>query len=207
MSGTEQAEAPSPDVASGLKEAEAQRVAHLPGDCAMWFFVLGDMIIFAAYFVAYMVFRLRESAVFDESQAHLNVNLGVFNTLLLLFSSWLIAQAVRNLRAGNSTRAEQLTVGAGACGMLFVALKAFEWWSEVGRGYTLPHNTFFSFYYMLTGTHLLHVLMGLVVLTVVVLSIRNNSESRLSVAEQGATYWHMVDLLWVLIFALVYVVR
>jgi nitric oxide reductase NorE protein len=97
--------------------------------------------------------------------------------------------------------------GGGACGVLFIALKLAEWWSKVSQGFTLTHNTFSGFYFMLTGVHLLHVAMGLIILGVVVVRIRAGAESSGSLAEQGATYWHMVDLLWVIIFALLYVVH
>lgn len=173
----------------------------------MWFFVLGDMIIFAAYFVAFLIFRAREHALFDESQLHLDVTIGVVNTLVMLASSWFMARAVLAARAGDTRRISREVMSAGGCGVLFVVLKLVEWWAEINNGFTLTHNTFFGFYYMLTGVHLLHVVMGLIILAVVIARTRNGPAPHESIVEQGATYWHMVDLLWVIIFALVYVAR
>jgi nitric oxide reductase NorE protein len=184
-----------------------KRIRRLPGDGAMWFFVLGDMIIFACYFVAYMAFRAREVSAFATAQHALYLDIGVVNTLLLLFSSWLAARAVLAARTGDRGRTIGLLYATGACGVLFIVLKLYEWWLEVGAGHTLPSSTFMSFYYVLTGVHVLHVVMGLSILTVVIAYLRTNADRRVNVVEQGTTFWHMVDLLWVIIFALLYVLR
>ncbi|MCF6389480.1 cytochrome c oxidase subunit 3 [Mycobacterium sp. MBM] len=173
----------------------------------MWFFVLGDMIIFGLYFLAFMIFRDREVDEFTAAQQDLYLDIGVVNTLLLLFSSWLAARAVLAVRAGDTERTVRLLTATGACGAVFIVMKLFEWWLEVDAGHTFPSNTFMSFYFVLTGVHMLHVIMGLIILTVVVGVMRKNSGPRVGVIEQATTYWHMVDLLWVIIFALLYVLR
>jgi nitric oxide reductase NorE protein len=101
----------------------------------------------------------------------------------------------------------RLTVWGGLCGVAFILIKAYEWSSEISQGLTFPSNDFFMFYYMLTGVHLFHVVLGLVILGVVFRELHNPKCRRVSMVETGATYWHMVDLLWVIIFALVYVMR
>ncbi|MGU3650113.1 cytochrome c oxidase subunit 3 [Mycolicibacterium sp. A43C] len=173
----------------------------------MWFFVLGDMIIFGLYFVAFMIFRRREVDAFTAAQEGLFLDIGVANTLLLLFSSWLAARSVLAIRSGDTDRSVRLLAAAGACGAVFVATKLIEWWLEVDAGHTFPSSTFMSFYFVLTGVHMLHVIMGLVILTVVVAIMRKSLEPPANVVEQATTYWHMVDLLWVIIFALLYVLR
>jgi nitric oxide reductase NorE protein len=194
-----------------LQEADSEtsvsRGRHLPGDGAMWFFVLGDMIIFGLYFAAFMIFRRREIDEFTAAQNDLYLDIGVANTLLLLFSSWLAARSVLAIRSGDTERTVRLLTATGACGAVFIVMKLIEWWLEVGAGHTFPSNTFMSFYFVLTGVHMLHVIMGLVILTVVVGFMRKNPEPRVRVVEQATTYWHMVDLLWVIIFALLYVLR
>ena len=89
---------------------------------------------------------------------------------------------------------------------MFVALKAYEWSAKFAAGYTVS-NEFFSFYYVLTGVHMLHVTLGLIVLGVCVRELRAVKRRRTTLIEQGATYWHMVDLLWIVIFGLLYVMR
>ena len=182
------------------------RTTHLPGDGHMWFMVLGDLFIFGSYFLAYMVFRAKAPAEFLADQQHLNITLGVVNTVVLITSSWLIVQSVHATRAGNRSGAIGL-IGAGmGCGALFAVIKVYEWTAEIQAGYT-NSSTFFSFYYVLTGVHLFHVALGLLILGVVIRDLRNPRRGRVSMVEQGATYWHMVDLLWVVIFALLYLMR
>jgi nitric oxide reductase NorE protein len=173
----------------------------------MWVFVLGDLVIFGSYFIIFMIYRNQERDLFLASQQHLSLDIGALNTLVLLASSWFVARSVQLTRAGDYARAMKLTVGGGICGVAFMLIKAFEWSSKIAHGYTFPSNDFFMFYYMLTGVHLFHVALGLVFLGVVFFELRNPRLRRVSMVETGATYWHMVDLLWVVIFALVYVMR
>jgi nitric oxide reductase NorE protein len=183
------------------------RTVHLPGDSAMWVMVIGDLVIFGAYFLIFMVHRAMKPAEFLASQQHLNITIGVVNTLVLLASSWFIARGVQCTRAGEADRALRLTYLGGLCGVLFILIKAYEWSSKIAAGYTMSGNPFFMFYYMLTGVHMFHVGLGLVILGIVVRELRNPRRRRVSMVESGATYWHMVDLLWVVIFALLYVMR
>lgn len=188
-------------------DAATKRATHLPGDASMWVFVLGDLVIFGAYFIIFMVYRTQQRELFLTSQQHLSLNIGVINTLVLIGSSWFVARGVQAARGGDDVRAVRLTIGGGACGVLFMLIKGYEWSTEISRGFTLPHNDFFMFYYMLTGVHLFHVALGLVILAVVIIHLRGRAPRRMSISEAGATYWHMVDLLWIVIFALLYVMR
>jgi nitric oxide reductase NorE protein len=180
---------------------------HLPSNKDMWVFVLGDLVIFSTYFIIFMIYRHQERQLFLNSQQHLSLNIGVVNTLVLLASSWFVAQSVQLTRTGDYERAVRLTIGGGLCGVAFILLKAIEWSSKIGQGMTFPSNDFFMFYYLLTGVHLFHVALGLVFLGVVFRELRNPKLRRESMVETGATYWHMVDLLWIVIFALMYVMR
>jgi nitric oxide reductase NorE protein len=181
--------------------------AHLPSNKDMWVFVLGDLVIFSSYFIIFEIYRHQQRQLFLSAQQHLSLNIGVVNTLVLLASSWFVAQSVQRTRAGEYERAMRLTVGGGLCGVVFILLKAYEWSTKIAHGLTFGSNDFFMFYYMLTGVHLFHVALGLVFLGVVFFELRNPKLRRVSMVETGATYWHMVDLLWVVIFALVYVMR
>jgi nitric oxide reductase NorE protein len=185
---------------------------HLPADKDMWVFVLGDLVIFSAYFIIFMVYRNREHQLFLASQQHLSLALGGINTLMLLASSWFVARSVLATRSGNYDRALRLTVLGGLCGVVFLAVKAYEWTTKISQGLTFASNDFYMFYYLLTGVHVFHVALGLVFLGVVVGQLRNFKQRRptsprMTMVETGATYWHMVDLLWIVIFALVYVMR
>lgn len=183
------------------------RNGHMPGDGHMWVMVLGDLVIFGGYFIIFMIHRAMSPEQFLESQQHLNLNIGALNTLVLLTSSWFVARSVLAARADDRACALRLTYLGGLCGVLFIVIKAYEWTAKVTDGYTMPSNEFFLFYYMITGVHLFHVGLGLLILGVVVRELRNPRRRRVSMVESGATYWHMVDLLWIVIFALLYVMR
>ncbi|WP_216916565.1 cytochrome c oxidase subunit 3 family protein [Nocardia sp. ncl1] len=204
---------------SGVAEppgAASAPIAHLPGDVHMWIMVLGDLLIFGAYFVIFMVHRAMEPEEFLAAQQHLDLNLGTLNTLVLLTSSWFVARSVHAARTLRRERAIRLTYAGAALGVLFIAIKAREWTAEISRGHTLVSDEFFSFYYVLTGVHLFHVALGLLILGVVVRELRipdrqrilrSPDRRRMSMVESGAIYWHMVDLLWIVIFGLLYVMR
>lgn len=208
MTNAEQttSESDSPAASSG-NDTESDPAVHTPGDGHMWVMVLGDLIIFGAYFIIFMIYRAMEPQEFLRSQEHLDINIGVLNTLVLLASSWFIARSVQAARAGDPARALRLTYLGGLCGVAFILIKAYEWSAKVAAGYVISSNDFFMFYYMLTGIHLFHVSLGLLILGVVVRELRNPRRRRMFMVESGATYWHMVDLLWIVIFALLYVMR
>src|SRR3569623_688729 len=174
----------------------------IPGQIDIWYFVLVEAIIFGSYFVTYMLYRTWESTLFLLSQAQLSQNFGAFNTVVLLISSWLIAKAVQAAREQKFDAAQKLVMMTIACGVLFITSKILEWSSKIHQGFEFSTNRFFSFYYFLTGIHVLHVLIGFVFLGVVSYQLRSPQRRSISVIESGAIFWHMVDFLWVIIFAL-----
>lgn len=179
---------------------------RLPGDGHMWVMVLGDMVVFAGYFVIFMIYRAMTPEAFLAGQQHLSIDLGAVNTIILLTSSWFVASSVLAARADDHERAIRFTYAGGLCGAVFIVIKSYEWWDKITHGHT-NSDMFFSFYYVITGVHLVHVVIGLIVLGVTVRELRNPARRRVSMVETGAVYWHMVDLLWVVIFALMYVMR
>jgi nitric oxide reductase NorE protein len=195
------------DTTQAAPSARTAPSTHLPGDGAMWVMVLGDLIIFGSYFLIFMVHRAMAPQEFLAAQQHLNLNIGVLNTLVLLTSSWFVARSVVAARTGEFAAALRLTYLGGACGAVFICVKAYEWSVKIAAGHTLGGNEFFNFYYMLTGVHLFHVSLGLLIMGIVVREMRNPRKRRMSMVESGAVYWHMVDLLWVVIFGLLYVMR
>lgn len=212
MTATTQApnanEMTAPDSASA-KKAEGPR---LPGEQGIWLFVLGDMLVFALFFATFLYYKGQQPEVFAAGQASLNTTLGTLNTLLLLTSSWCIASAVTHLQQspGDTGRLEtsrRLITLAGLCGLAFVVVKILEYREKVNAGFGLTTNDFYMLFYMFTGIHLIHVLVGLLVLFVVRLLLGNKTRApatTLNIIESGATYWHMVDLLWIVLFPLLY---
>jgi nitric oxide reductase NorE protein len=179
----------------------------VPGQPDMWVFVLFEGLTFGAYFVVYMLYRMGNPDLFLRSQARLNPEFGVANTLVLLTSSWFMARCVRSARRADY-RAALVNVSLTAvCGLLFVGSKIFEWSIKIHQGLVFSTNEFFWFYYFLTAIHVLHVLIGFIVLGVVMYQLAGRGRRSQEIVETGATYWHMVDFLWVIIFALIYVMR
>src|SRR6478736_613091 len=117
-------------------EQAPRRAGHLPGDGHMWVMVLGDLVIFSGYFVVFMIYRSMNRAEFLAAQQHLNITIGVVNTLILLTSSWFVARAVLSVRAGDAGRAARLLWYGSVCGAAFVALKCYEWFRELTAGQT-----------------------------------------------------------------------
>jgi nitric oxide reductase NorE protein len=182
-------------------------VRSVPGQPDMWVFVLFEALVFTSYFTVYVVRRTQSFDLFLQSQAHLDLRVGVFNTLVLLVSSWSVARCVQAAREGSFRAAVTNVYLTMLFGFVFLVSKVLEWASEIEQGFRFTTDEFFSFYYFLTAIHFLHLLIGFVVLGVAVYQIRSPARRSQELVETCATYWHTVDFLWVLIFALLYVMR
>lgn len=200
--------APLASASGNRKGNEKKGVSgHFPGESAMWFFILGDLLIFGAYFVAYMYYRGQNHELFLQSQQHLNQGIGVTNTVILLTSSLFVALATEAARAGKIGYAFRMMSIAFAFGLAFPILKMAEWLPKIVAGITPGENLFFMFYYLMTGMHLCHVVLGLVILAFVMRDMQISKNPDIRFVETGAIYWHMVDLLWVILLALLYLMR
>jgi nitric oxide reductase NorE protein len=173
----------------------------------MWAFVLFEALVFTSYFTVYVVRRTQSPDLFLQSQAHLDLRVGVFNTLVLLVSSWAVARCVQEAREGSYRTALNNAYLTMLFGLVFLVSKMLEWATEIEQGFTFTSDEFFSFYYFLTAIHFLHLLIGFVVLGVAVYQITSPARRSQELIETCATYWHTIDFLWVLIFALLYVMR
>ncbi|HKT71300.1 MAG TPA: cytochrome c oxidase subunit 3 [Steroidobacteraceae bacterium] len=193
-------------------EMRAQTTKRLPGEEGIWVFICGDLMVFSIFFIVLLFYRSQNLPVFAQSQQTLSQSFGVLNTLLLLTSSLFVALAVRALRcepAPNRELATRLVGAAIACGAGFVVVKGFEWSAKISAGHTLSSNDFYMFYFMYTGIHLLHVLVGLLVLSLVLMVTRRPQlePAAVRMVEAGGVFWHLVDLLWVFLFALFYLLK
>ncbi|MCV7399985.1 cytochrome c oxidase subunit 3 [Mycobacterium fragae] len=173
----------------------------------MWVFVLFETLVFTSYFVVYLLFRAHHQQAYLQSQADLDLRIGVFNTIVLLASSWSVARCVQASRAGNFRAALKDAFITLFLGVAFLVLKVLEWGKELRMGNGFTTSEFFQHYFFLTGIHALHVVIGFVALGVVIYQLSSPARRSQNLVETGATYWHTVDFLWVLIFALLYVVR
>lgn len=202
---TDVAEGSATGVDQSRRAADAR--GHVPGEASMWFFVIGDLLIFGVYFVGYMYFRGQNHQLFLASQAQLNVDIGAINTVVLLTSSLFVALGTAAARAGNAAAGLRGFCIALAFGAAFPLLKMVEWIPEIRSGLTPGKNLFFMYYYVMTGMHLCHVALGLVIMCFVIRNLKTSTTPKISFVETGATYWHMVDVLWLVLFALLYLMR
>jgi nitric oxide reductase NorE protein len=190
-----------------LAEGSPRATAATPGQPDMWVLVFVEALTFSAYFVVYVVCWALQPKLYLQSQAQLSLPLGAANTLMLVTSSWSMARCVAQARVGNYQGALWNVWLTILLGLVYFIAKLYEWSTRIHDGLYFSTNQFFSFYYFLTGMHLLHVLVGFIVLGVVVYQLSSPARRSQEIIETGATYWHMVDFLWIFIFALLYVMR
>lgn len=182
---------------------------RLPGELAVWMIILAELLAFGMLFLAYAYLRLQDVALFNASQATLDVTYGGINTALLITASWCVVRAIQAVKRSASTTGAGWLVGALACGAGFIGIKLAEYAVKWEAGIDLSTNTFYTFYFLLTGFHFLHVIaaMGfLAILTVQTLRGRYGPDD-VNALETGGAFWHMVDLLWIVLFPLIYVMR
>ena len=197
-----------PDASGSAAEAPAERAATGHGGFpAIWSFIVADCAGFGIFFAVFMSERAGQPALYAEAARHLDVRLGLANTLVLITSSWLVALATAAGRAGDIRAVRRFLVAAIMVASVFGAIKIGEYGIKVGDGITPLTNDFFMFYYVLTGVHFLHYAVGMAVLALVAaLAFRSGTmEGKPWVwLESGAIYWHVVDLLWIFLFPMLY---
>jgi nitric oxide reductase NorE protein len=190
-------------------QPEAAHSPRLPGDLAIWIFILCEMLAFAVFFSAYAFSRAYNVELFNLHQQTLNRNAGALNTFLLITGSWFVVLAVQAAhRDDNKAVTRNIALGF-LCGGGFLIVKIFEYAEKFGAGISMSTNTFYMFYISLTFFHFMHVILGMVILTALWLQARKGAYTSQDAhgLESGAAYWHMVDLLWIILFPLVYVMR
>lgn len=181
----------------------------LPGDLAVWIFIFAELLVFGVLFLAYALARRSHIELFNSEQALLDRRGGLINTLVLISSSYFIACAGAAIRADRVRACVAWLCGAWALGAVFLALKAMEFSHDADIGLQLSRNLFDMFYLSLTFFHFMHVVMAMVIVSAV---IRNTLQGRYSAhahagIETASSYWHMVDLVWIILFVLVYVLH
>ncbi|MCA1908785.1 MAG: cytochrome c oxidase subunit 3 family protein [Magnetospirillum sp.] len=176
-------------------------LSDLPGNPLMWVLIISELLVFGAFFVAFGVARILDVETFRAGQELLDVRLGGANTLVLVTSGWLAAKAVQMGELGLGRRSRLYLASAATLGLVFLVIKGMEYAAKAAQGIDIETNTFFTLFYLMTGFHAMHVIMGIVVLAIV--GWKNSPEN----LETGAAFWHMVDLIWLILFPIVYLLR
>lgn len=192
-----------------MAAVEARRRERTP---AIWIFLALDCTSFGLFFVVFMAERLGQAALFDASAQQLDARLGFLNACILITSSWLVAWAAQVGMAGRIAQAQTLLRWAIGVGAGFGVVKIWEYADKIGDGINVATNDFFIFYFALTGLHLVHYLGGMVLLGILAAGPSRTGDAQESISRYqawlhgGGLYWHMVDLLWIFIFSLLYLV-
>ena len=190
--------------------------SYPPGDFAIWVIIYVEFITFALLFLGYAFSRRLDVELFNGSQEILSQTSGFINTFILITSSYFVVKAVQNMKDMTKDNYKEFNIKASkwlmlalACGAAFLVIKITEFSHIFGLGINLSTNQFFMFYLLLTVFHFLHVLLGSVILFILFKKTREYGyqPDDYSGFETGASYWHMVDLLWIVLFPLVYIIR
>lgn len=205
-------------VAHHFDDAEQQHTAAALG---MWLFLVTEIMLFGGMFTAYVVYRSRFPAAFGHASSHLDVMLGSINTAVLICSSLTMALAVHAAQLGATARRIVgwllATIGLGAA---FLGIKMYEYAHKIHDGlapgpaftYAGPDanqaELFFSVYFAMTGTHAFHMIIGIGVLTWLIVKARRGcfSAGYYTPVELGGLYWHFVDIAWIFLFPLLYLI-
>lgn len=179
---------------------------HLPGDLAVWFFICAELAVFGILFIGFGVARSQDPATFHAGRQALHPWTGLINTIGLITASYLVATAVHRLRR-RQTGVTLLLWSAIAASSIYTFGKLWEYADLYGNGYNLGTNTFWMFYFFLTFFHFMHVVLGQIILVVLAVKVRRGDYNGddMNGMESGASYWHMVDLVWLVLFPMLYV--
>jgi nitric oxide reductase NorE protein len=173
----------------------------LPGHPIMWVLILSELVVFGAFLLTFSGARVFDPQGFAQDQVQLDRLAGGINTLILLTSGLFAVFAIQAVNAGKICRCRLWLVLASLSGAVFLVIKMIEYGAKFDAGIGLESSTFFTLYFLITGFHALHVVLGIAILAVVAIW-----PSRINV-ETGAAFWHMVDMVWVLVFPVLYLVR
>ncbi len=185
--------------------ATARSATDIPtGRLATWWVVVSEIVIFGGLVVCYIMFRLHHTD-WAEHASHTSTTAGAFNTFVLLTSSLFIVLAHQAASARDLKKAFRyiwFTIGGGC---IFLVVKSIEWTNEISHGYTLFTNNFWSFYYVTTGLHGLHVIAGMVIMAIISIGVKKGEH--LPRVEYIGIYWHFVDIVWLFLFPLFYIAK
>ena len=190
----------------------------LASKTGMWLFLFTEMLLFGGLFIVYSVYRYLNHEAFHQAARQLDVTIGTVNTAILLISSMTIAMSVSAIQYKNKKHAIALLIATIFLGIVFLVNKYFEWGGKISHGLYPGSETlasygqgdvlFFGLYYFMTGLHALHIAIGLVFIGFVIFYVAKDqiSHDNFGLLENCGLYWHLVDLIWIFLFPLFYLI-
>jgi len=183
-------------------------VEYSSSKLGMWLFLGTEILLFGGLFAAYAIFRAKYPEMFAEQHEELNKQMGAINTCILIFSSLTMAMGVTAIKRGKQKLTAILLLVTIICGLGFGAVKYLEYSAKFSHHIYPDTSIFFSLYFLMTGLHMLHVFIGLLILaTMFVLTLKGKFTAEYNTpVEVGGLYWHLVDLIWIYLFPLLYLI-
>jgi cytochrome c oxidase subunit 3 len=184
----------------------------------MWIFIFTEILLFGGLFLVYAIMRSSYSDEFHQAAHHLNAFIGAINTIVLLVSSATVAMSVTAIQKGDKKMAMILLLITLLCAAAFMVNKYFEWGHKFHIGLypgsdlmvSLSHGQvmFFSLYFFMTGLHMFHLVIGGIILAIAFIKVQNGAihAGKYVLLENGGLYWHLVDLIWIFLFPLLYLI-
>lgn len=186
--------------------ATTRSVTGIPtGRLALWWVLASEIVIFGGLIVSYLLLRIHHGDHWGQHAEHTNTMAGFINTVVLLTSSLFIVLAHQAVNDKDNKKAFNFIWLTIAMGGVFLLVKSYEYTSEISDGYTLRRSVFWSFYYVATGLHAVHVTGGMVVMAIISFAVKKGQN--LQRVEYIGIYWHFVDLVWIFLFPLLYIAQ
>ena len=182
-----------------------KNIYYPPGGILMWILIILELVTFGIALIVLAISSKENPDQFYESSSHLNASYGAMNTVFLLISGFFMATSVHQFKLKNIKKSSFYLKLTMIGGVLFLGLKTLEYIDKIEHGFTLGYDTFFNFYWLLTGFHVIHVLVGLIILLFMHSSL-NKPDASIDDVEASAAFWHMCDLIWLLLFPVLYLV-
>lgn len=184
----------------------------------MWLFIFTEMLLFGGLFIVYSIYRYLHPVAFGLAAEELDVTIGTVNTVILLVSSMTIAMSLTAMQKGNKKLTLMFLGATLFLALVFLVNKYFEWGEKISHGlypgseqlHGFGHGDtlFFGLYYFMTGLHALHIIIGVVVIAAVMFRVHKEKvhSTKFALLENTGLYWHLVDLIWIFLFPLFYLV-
>jgi len=180
-----------------------------PGGILIWIIVFLELITFGIALIVFSVEFNQDQELFLNSQNLLNKRVGLLNTIILITSGYFMAATIVKIKNGQIKSAGHYLLLAILGGISFLVLKGSEYIDKIAHGYTLEYDGFFNYYWLLTGFHFVHVLVGVIILFALWVKLKQGhyNAQNFSDLEAGGVFWHMVDLIWILLFPVLYLLH
>lgn len=193
----------APDAAQTGEAPTGPLFSNPPGGFFIWFLVVLELGTFGIGLAAFGFSARGDLEGYGAGSQQLNATYGLINTIFLLTSGWLMAESVRHHQLKNFALARRTVLGAAVGGLLFMGLKGWEYAEKFQADQFLGSSPFFTWYWLLTGFHVMHVLVGLVILWLLAARAERIAPDSY---EAGGVYWHMCDIIWLLLYPVLYLI-